>query len=224
MWNFLLDILFPRQCFGCGKWGSYLCERCTKTKIDYIDPQVCPYCECASLDGLTHPGCIEPNGLDGMFVLAHYRDLITQVIHEIKYQGVFTASDEVAGLIQKNYHGNFKFDYLVPVPLSKKRERIRGFNQAEKLAKALQFKPAVNLLVRTKDTKPQFDLSFDDRKKNVKDVFALNPNLLTRSLSNLSFCLVDDVATTGSTLFECAKLIKKSGAEKVYAITIARGG
>ncbi len=222
MWDFLLDVVFPRQCFGCGKWGSYICKKCA-SNINYFDPQVCPYCERSSLFGLTHPSC-QKNELDGMFVLAHYKKLIPEIIHQIKYQSVFAASKEIAGLINQNYHQKFEFDYFVPVPLSKKRERTRGFNQAEKLSKSLKLKPSVNLLIRTKDTKPQFDLSFDDRKKNVKDVFALNPALITRSLSNLSFCLVDDVATTGSTLFECAKVLKRAGAGHIFAITIARGG
>lgn len=222
MWDFLLDILFPRQCFGCGKWGRYICSNCQTSNIHYFDIQVCPYCERPSLYGLAHPSCTKD--LDGLFVLAHYQNLIPTLIHEIKYQHVFAASGEVAKLILQNYHHQFNFDYLVPVPLSKKREHTRGFNQAEKLAKALHLKPTINLLARLKDTKPQFDLSFTDRKKNVKDVFALSPNLLTRSLSKLSFCLVDDVATTGSTLFECAKVLKSAGAQKVYAICIARGG
>lgn len=224
VWNFLLDILFPRTCFGCGKWGSYVCPNCASSKIAYFTTQVCPYCERPSLHGLTHPGCEESQYLDGMFVLAHYKKLIPEIIHQIKYQGVYATSKEIANLILQNYDHSFHFDYFVPVPLSKKRELTRGFNQAEKLAKALRFKPVVNLLIRTKDTKPQFELSVTERKKNVKNVFALNPNLLTHSLSNLSFCLIDDVATTGSTLFECAKVLKNSGAKKVYAICIARGG
>lgn len=224
MWNSVLDVIFPRTCFGCGKWGSYICEKCAKEKINYFEPQVCPYCERTSLHGLTHPGCEEPQCLDGAFVLAHYKNLIPEIVHQIKYQGVYAASKEIANLILQNYDNSFHFDYFVPVPLSKKRELTRGFNQAEKLAKALRFKPVVNLLIRTKDTKPQFDLSFDERKKNVKGAFSLNPNLLTHSLSNLSFCLIDDVATTSSTLFECAKVLKNSRAKKVYAICIARGG
>ncbi len=222
MWDSLLDIVFPRSCFGCGKWGSYICKSCATNKISYFNFQVCPVCERASQSGLTHSTC--KSDLDGLFVLANYKDLIIKVVREIKYQGVFAASSEVGSLIRQHYHKEFEFDYFVPVPLSKKRERLRGFNQAEKLAKALKLKPVKNLLVRTKETKPQFDLKFEQRKDNVKGVFAINPNLLTRNLQNLSLCLVDDVATTGSTLFECAKTLKMAGAKRVYGVTIARGG
>lgn len=80
------------------------------------------------------------------------------------------------------------------------------------------------MLVRTRKTTPQFDLKYEERQENVKGAFSLNQRLNTNNLSGLSFCLVDDVATTGSTIFECAKVLKKSGAENVWAICLARGG
>lgn len=228
MLNFLLDTIFPRQCLSCGKLEKYICNSCAKSEIEYFDPpaggQVCPYCERPSPHGLTHPRCEKVGGLDGLFVLAHYRGIIPKAIREIKYQGYFAIAGEFADLIVDKYHNNFEFQYLVPVPLSKDRQRLRGFNQAEKLAKALALKPVVNLLVRSRDTRPQFDLKYDDRKKNLKDAFTLNPNLKTLDLKPYSFCLIDDVATTGTTLSECAKVLKKAGSKKVYGITIARGG
>lgn len=237
MWDFFLDLAFPRQCLGCGKWGKYLCASCAKDEIEYFADQVCPYCELLSPYGFTHPRCEKQYGLDGLFVLAHYHQLIPKITHEVKYQGYFAILPEVAELIAQHYHHKFNFQYFVPVPLSKKRERERGFNQAEKLALSLQStvyplqqaqirnnKSVVKLLIRTRDTRPQFDLKMDERKNNVKDAFALNPNLLAINLKPYSFCLIDDVATTGATLFECAKVLKKSGAKNVYAITIARGG
>lgn len=222
MWSSFLDIVFPRQCFGCGAWGKYICPRCTKT-INYFEKQICSFCKSNSADGLAHPLCRDKDGLDGLFVLAHYNGLAKTIIQEIKYQGIFAASDEVAALIRKHYHNKFTFDYFVPVPLSKNRERLRGFNQAEKLSKQLKIKQSINLLTRPKDTKPQFDLSQKDRETNVKNVFTLSSNLVSSSLYGISFCLVDDVTTTGSTLSECAKVLKSHGAKSVYAITIASG-
>ncbi len=227
MWDAILDVIFPRFCIGCGHLGKFICGRCA-SDIPYFSDQVCPYCELPSPYGLTHPRCQKAHGLDGLFVLAHYRGLIPKIIHQIKYQGVYSASGEVAELILDRYHQQYKFHYFVPVPLSKKREAERGFNQAEKLAnalgKSLDQAKVVNLLQRVKDTRPQFDLKYEERKKNLTDALTLNRDLVTRNLANISFCLVDDVATTGSTLFECAKVLKKTGAAKVYAITIARGG
>lgn len=232
MLNFLLDLIFPRQCLGCGRFGKYFCQSCANNKIEYFFDQVCPYCEKSSPYGLTHPRCEQKNGLDGLFVLAHYRGLIPKAIHEIKYQGYFAIITELADLIGQNYHYEFNFQYFVPVPLSKNRERARGFNQSEKLAQQLQSKfkfqnknfQVVKVLIRTRETRPQFDLKYEQRKNNLKDAFAMNHELITKNLSGLSFCLVDDVATTGATLFECAKILKIAGANKVYGITIARGG
>ena len=103
------------------------------------------------------------------------------------------------------------------MPLSQKRLQKRGFNQAEKLAHYLKY-PVLTCLKRTRETKPQFDLNFSQRKENVKDAFALK-----YKISPENYCLIDDVATTGSTLSECAKVLKQNGAKKVYAICIARG-
>ncbi len=244
LFEFLLDVIFPRQCLGCGKFGKYFCDQCQKDKIDYFPNQVCPYCEKSSPYGYPHPRCAKPQGIDGLFVLAHYRGIIPQAIHEIKYNGAYAITSELAQLILQKYHGHFQFNYLVPVPLSKKRERDRGFNQAEKLANSLakslrstdyRLSPSkkavdrsqlavVKVLERIKETRPQFDLKYKDRQKNMIGAFALNHELITKNLSGVSFCLVDDVATTGATLFECAKVLKIAGAEKVYGITIARGG
>src|SRR3989344_6558234 len=176
MLNFLLDTIFPRQCLGCGKWRKYICDKCVKNDIEFFSRQVCPYCERPSPHGLTHPRCEKVGGLDGLFVLAHYRGIISKAIREIKYQGYFAITSEFADLIVNKYHNNFEFQYFVPVPLSKNRQRTRGFNQAEKLAKALNLKPSINLLVRTRETKPQFDLKYNERKNNLKDAFSLNPS------------------------------------------------
>ena len=243
--EFLLDVIFPRFCVGCGWFGKYICEQC-EPRIEYYEPQTCPYCELPSPFGLTHPRCQKAWGLDGMFILAHYQGIIPRIIHSVKYRNQFALLGEIAELIKLKYHGKFIFDYLVPVPLSKKREEKRGYNQAKKFAEKLSLPftdyslqsgqkaadssqwSVVNLLVRTRETKPQFELKYDDRKQNMKDAFSLNPALSTvnrePALRGYSFCLVDDVATTGATIFECAKVLKRSGAEKVYAICIARGG
>jgi ComF family protein len=246
--NWLWDVLFPSFCISCGKFGDYVCDDCIKL-INFYNPQTCPYCEMPSPHGLTHPRCQKRNGLDGMFVLAHYDGLVRDIIHRIKYQGEFAILKDMSKIMIKNYHHKFKFDYFVPVPLSRKREDERGFNQAYKLAQ--EFKtvmlacPAsvtqrdsgcaprayqndelqvINLLTRTRNTKPQFDLSYRDRQKNVSDAFALSPSLTTQFLGNFSFCLIDDVSTTGATIFECAKVLKRAGAMHVCALVLCRGG
>ena len=184
--------------------GKYFCQNCIKT-IRFYSENISPKYHC-------------PENLDGIFVLAHYDGIIRKAIREVKYRGKYAIFSEISGMFPKL---NFYFDFLVPVPLSKERFQKRGFNQAEKLARYLKF-PILDCLERTRDTKPQFDLKLEERKENVKDAFTLNSNFKFQ-ISNSSVCLVDDVATTGATLSECAKVLKKAGASKVYAICIARG-
>lgn len=225
--NWLLEIIFPRFCLGCNALGTYICSDC-EGKIPFYDPQTCPYCESPSPYGLTHPRCQRKLGLDGMFVFSHYAGLVKQIIHEVKYEGYFAILEDLAEIMTKRYHNGFNCDYFVSVPLAQKRFNERSFNQAEKLGGYLinQIKQIkqVNLLVRTRETKPQFDLKYEDRKHNVINAFSLANNLKTRDLSGYSFCLIDDVATTGATIFECTKVLKRAGAEKVYGMVLARGG
>ncbi len=204
MFNFLLDLIFPRFCVGCNKFGKYFCQECLK-KIRFYSNLISPDYHC-------------PENLDGIFVLAHYDGIIRKAIKEVKYRGKYAILSELAEMFPKEF--NFNFNYLVPVPLSKKRLTDRGFNQAEKLAKYLKLAPILNCLKRTRDTKPQFDLKMFERRENVKNAFIHNSRFI---IHNSKVCLVDDVATTGSTLSECAKVLKSAGASKVYAICVARG-
>jgi ComF family protein len=118
---------------------------------------------------------------------------------------------------------------LIPVPLHKSREKGRGFNQSLLLAQNLQKSlrdltgcvPDLNaaLLVRTRPTLPQAGLSVSARRENVRGVFALSRQASAR---NREFVLIDDVMTTGATLSACAAALKKQGAAKVLALTVAR--
>lgn len=179
--------------------GKYFCQNCVKT-IRFYSENISSKYHC-------------PENLDGIFVLAHYDGIIRKAIREVKYRGKYAIFSEIAPLIKSQ----FVFDYIVPVPLSKKRLQNRGFNQSEKLAGYLKL-PILNCLIRTRDTVPQFDLTRKQRLENVKDAFSCRYPLTANR-----YCLVDDVATTGATLNECAKVLKNSGATKVYAICIARG-
>lgn len=117
--------------------------------------------------------------------------------------------------------------WITAVPLYKSRECKRGYNQAELLAKELSKKLNIqfvaNVLMREKQTKLQFELKKEERKKNVLDAFCLNSKF-NNKLSGVKIILVDDITTTGSTLQECEKILKKSGVEKVLGVTLAHEG
>ncbi|MBI3283039.1 ComF family protein [Candidatus Curtissbacteria bacterium] len=226
----LLDLVFPKRCVSCGKLGSYICSECF-SKIEFIEHPVCPHCERPAVGGRVHPGCFRKYGLNGLIVICRYRGPVRAAIVKIKYKWVWDIEKVLVDLIVQNL---WKFDFpsdsaLVPVPLHSKRKRWRGFNQAELLARDLakRFKhPYVDLLIRNRDTKPQVDLKSGERKKNVLGAFSLrhaSRGEQNRNLVGKSFILVDDVFTTGATMSECAKVLKRAGASEVWAMAVALG-
>ena len=111
----------------------------------------------------------------------------------------------------------------------KKREKVRGFNQARLIAESMgkMFnKPVVNLLTKTEDTKDQASLNKEQRLLNLQNVFSINPKSHQSARAGLaqnkSILLVDDVFTTGATMRECCKIIKKSGVQNIWGFTLAR--
>ena len=113
---------------------------------------------------------------------------------------------------------------VIPVPLHKRRFAWRGFNQAQLLSQDLAGKLGLaldqNLVLRVKNTKPQVDLNREQRKANISDAFALRPDSL---VTDKKFLLIDDVVTSGSTMNEIAKLLKKNKAAEVWAAAVAHG-
>lgn len=110
---------------------------------------------------------------------------------------------------------------FVPIPIHSNKQRTRGYNQAEVLANELGKRfgiPVQNLLTRSVDTKSQFKLSKEERKQNVKGIFSLASPIPKDRV----FILMDDVVTTGSTLKEAAKVLKKAGAKEVFGLAFAQ--
>ena len=121
---------------------------------------------------------------------------------------------------------NLKESLIVPVPLHIKRKRWRGFNQAEvlasRLAEGFNLVMRAYILNRIKDTQAQTKLKRKQRLKNIKNAFKVN-NEWQDKLKSTKILLVDDVATSGRTLNECARALKESGAKEVWGIVLARG-
>jgi ComF family protein len=124
------------------------------------------------------------------------------------------------GKMLKTIYSNmpFKIDYLVPVPLSKERMNSRGFNQSEILAKEINWRYK-NLLIKTKNTIPQARSKRAQRLTNLENAFEVCSKY---DIRNKNIVLIDDVCTSGSTLMECAKVLKLAGASKVIAIVWAK--
>ena len=218
----ILDLIFPKRCVNCQKFGSYLCRVCLK-KVEFIEKPVCPICQRQAVGGKTHPGCYSRYSLDGLVVVARYRGAIRSAIRKIKYRWVTDIESTLGDLMTDNL---WKFDFpadsvLVPIPLHPKRKRWRGFNQAELLTKYLSKKfgsRTSDSLYRYIDTKPQVGLKKEDRRKNIKGAFRVNGDV-----NGCDLIVVDDVYTSGATMMEAARVLKRAGARTVWAMAVALG-
>lgn len=227
---FLKDILFPKFCLGCGFLGAYICTNCKK-KLSYISADVCLYCERKSLYGLTHPGCSRENGVDGLLSIFYYNNLLKTIIKSIKYRLATDVWKELCLVIEADkllklrfFKDYLKADfYLEPIPLHRFKLKQRGFNQAKIIAdffnQFLNF-TASEFLIRKKDTSAQAQMKNNqDRYHNTLGAF----DVLEKKAQDKNFILVDDVVTTGSTVKEATKVLKKAGAKRVFVLTLAKG-
>lgn len=230
---YLLDLIFPKYCVNCKKYGDYLCPNCF-SKLSFDTQNICLPCGKPSYDGLTHPACVGENTISGSFTGVVYNFITKKLLYQFKYKpylsnlGVFLTDLLYEALIQdENFNRVFKEKnkiILVPIPLSSSKIRKRGYNQAEILAKNLGKRfgfHVYNALLRIKETKSQFSLSKKERVENMKDAFGINIKLIDQIKGKTIF-IVDDVLTTGSTLSEAAKVLRKNGAKEVWGIAFAR--
>lgn len=228
----LLDIFFPKHCIGCRRSGEYLCTNCF-AKISFDAHSICTVCNRPSIDGKTHPICKTRYSLDGTFCAVSYKNIIRKLIYQLKYQPYLTDLLPLLGeLSYESFIQNEVFiqllkkqPILVPVPLTSKKLRKRGYNQAELLAKELgkRFGLTVQLLLkRVKETKPQYGLKREERIDNMKEAFVLSNQVLVTDDKVRTIILVDDVLTTGSTMSEAAQILKKSGAKEVWGLAFAK--
>ena len=199
---FLLDLLFPPRCAVC---------------LEIIPVTVPVSWLCAD-----HAGELSANEACGVvdnYSLFIYTGRERDIIRNFKYEFGPPMGGFMKGIIEK-YADLDKlrgFDCYVPVPLHKKKQNMRGFNQAIILANALSEIvgiASVNSLLRIKNTLPQSGLDSLERRENIKDAFIVDDSL-KGSVEGKYILLVDDIYTTGSTMNECAKTLKAAGAKRV---------
>ncbi len=230
--EFILDLLFPKFCISCGKEGSYLCQDCFSL-IDILERQYCPFCPQPKvvLDGKTCNFCKRSKSLNGLYCAASYNNFIVKkLINQFKYEPYIKELSKplssliVTHLINLDKVENFQDYILVPIPLHKKKLKKRGFNQASEIAKELSENlkiPVFNdALIKTKQTPAQVELKKEEREENIKGVFLCRKPELVMGKKIL---LIDDILTTGSTIEQCARLLKKAGAKEVWGVVVARG-
>lgn len=202
------DALFPRGVACCA------CNR--ETVPD--EQGLCP--ECAeSIRRYIPSGSFCPEELDGYAAGLMYDGVTANAVKRFKYYGAAYLGDFFAQYMP--VPPEWELDAIVPVPLHRIRQRVRGYNQSLLIAHALSKRTGIEtraeLLVRTRHTRKQARLSREKRAKNLTGVF-----LSTADCTGLRIAIVDDVCTTGNTLNECAKALRAAGAKAVYGITACR--
>jgi ComF family protein len=151
-----------------------------------------------------------------------YEGSLRSLIHLFKYSGMRPLAMPLARLLDQVMPPEMQFDAVVPVPLHWRRQWVRGFNQAELLARLVAKRrqlPVIKALRRKRATAVQAGLASAGRRRNVAGAFAARS---ARGLAGARILLIDDVMTTGATANACAAVLKRSGASSVSLLTLAR--
>lgn len=228
----LLNILFPKKCINCKKFGNYLCDNCF-TLLDFDAPLICAVCSRSAIGGLTHPICRGRYTINGVFASLVYKGMCKKLIYQFKFQPYLTDLRHLMGelfyegLIQQEQFVTISKEnaVLAPIPLSRERERGRGYNQANLLAEELARKfvvPVGDILHRQRNTLSQVGKTQMERRKNIKGAFSLQSKWQEK-LGDKVVLLVDDVMTSGATMNEAAYILKRGGAKEVWGLAFAHG-
>lgn len=207
--SIIKDWLFPEYCVCCSKNGQLLCNNCYQ--LIHFNPQP------------ANSDLFSQKYLDQALSLAVYQPPISDLIKSLKYGRVKKISRVLAQLLFD--HLNLpQYDLITWAPISKKRLNDRGFNQAEligkELGKLLKI-PTLPMLKKIKHTSKQAKSSFNQRLENLQNSFGIEEQHI-KYLSNQKIMIIDDVLSTGSTLNECARILKKADVDKVIGVAVAR--
>lgn len=219
-----LDLLLPPNCGGCGKPGSRWCITCQKNVIR-IDGSICTICGIPLSDkGSVCVDCqLDRPRYRILRSWSVFDDPVKNALHRLKYRRDIGLGDAIAWqlvgfIIQLNWPVNL----IVPVPLGRKRLVERGYNQvgliAHPLSLALNIAYAPKALSRDHETRSQVGLTKAERRLNVRGAF----NAEVKAVNRSRILLIDDVATTGSTISSCAETLYAAGAQDVFALTVSR--
>jgi len=236
-WYPILDFVYPINCRICFCKLDYksldsgtICPDCWK-KVEYLHLPYCLRCGHPAGDGFSEK-CEECKKFRPVYFIkargiAKYSGVLRKAIHFWKYGFKEEMKKPLVQIIEKYIQTNTEldsFDIIIPVPLHPIKFREREFNQAEILAEPFSDYfgiPVISdILYRTRYTRPQMELSADERFKNVEGLFALrNPAIV----NGKKILLIDDVMTTGATVNACSKVLKEAGCLDIYIVVLARG-
>lgn len=233
----LLDALFPPRCQHCEMTGAVLCADCLAT-TRAPEPPLCPRCgrslsAGSRADAASCSTCASgrgPKTLTALRIAAVYEGIVRDAIVALKYRGRRRMAEPLGDLLAAELRAAIlqgaRVDVIIPVPLHMERQRQRGFNQAELLARRcssrLGIPVAAHLLVRQRATSPQVGLSLAERHTNIAGAFALSPRHTHTRLAGRHLVLIDDVSTTGSTLDAAAEALRAAGPASILGIAVSR--
>ena len=203
IYNEILDIVYPME------------EKCIICRTDgFIG--LCPYCK-----SKINRAAIENGNLSYGF----YGGTLKTLILKFKYESDFTAGYLLSKLLVEMIKENEIYaDVICYVPMTKKSEKKRGFNQCEVIARHIGYHinvPVSDCIKKIKNTKEQKTLTKEERVKSIKGAFKVSR---IKDIKNKNVILIDDVMTTGATINECKDVLKKSGVNSITVLTIAKGG
>lgn len=221
-----LYIVFPKSCISCSKAIDIkkekpICDKCIKgfTKVDSLKFK-CNKCgRIIEYNGLCTMCSSEKEYYDSGICVYEYSHSLRDAIINYKFKGLHYHSKYFGNVMAENLHNTSDYDIITFVPLHKIKHKQRGYNQAELLAKVISEIHGITLcqaLTKVKNTRQQSTLSSKEREINVRNAFKCSADV-----KNKSILIVDDILTTGHTINECSRILKKAGAKRVDFITLA---
>ena len=220
----IIDLVYPPFCCYCGKIGYEICPECY-SEIEIIsNNKICLVCGRTIETGTNCSNCIKSHpSFEQARSWGVYIGVLRQVVQKIKYKRGFGIIEYITKpLVHFIKNWGISVDMIVPIPLGKNREIERGYNQSSLIAKPISeyfnIPMYEHALIRSRDTKSQVGLNYEERKINMKNAFRADKSTFNKK----SILLIDDIATTCSTLNESAKALKLAGAQKVFCFTVAR--
>ena len=204
LWDGLIEVVYPREnyCIICKEDDCFgICNTCKKS-VRIIDDLY----------------------QDEIISYGYYGGVLKDLILKFKYKNNFTAGDILTEFLEGYIVKNIKYqEYIITyIPLSKKSKKIRGFNQCEYIAKKISRDLSIEVLevlIKEKETREQKRLKRDERYENIKDAFKIKKGI---EVKKLNIILIDDVTTTGATLQEAYKLLKKNKIKDIKLLTLAK--
>lgn len=218
--DWVADLLFPNRCPCCGAfitWDSFCCDECAASfeKAEFCGKCGQSVCECGKKE-IYYDGCA---------VAAPYKDKMRDGVLNFKYRNGFNFAKYFSNVLAERLEELGYLadaDIIAAVPMSKKRRRLTGYNQSEYIAKLLSkrtgLKCEFNILIKREDAAFQHDRTAKEREKAAK--LAYSESKRHSDISGKTVILCDDIITTGSTLSECARILKNAGASRVYCAVI----